>query len=263
MEASVAIALRGVLPDRAAVEARLRDGWAAGPGPEGRAREAALLRARRTGALIDRALAIAAESFAPVGLWRELSAAEFAAVYAGEGGSAPRSPLAEIHPRAAHRALFAVTLGPEVGERVALLFAAREFAMAAALDAAASLGAEAAADRLEEAYRARLETRGDPVAGMRFLRYSPGYCGWHMSGQRALFAALRPERIGVRLRASQLMEPLKSVSGVILAGPAEIHDHAGDYPFCGDCRTRECRERIDRLLGAREGGKRFDGDGAG
>jgi hypothetical protein len=79
------------------------------------------------------------------------------------------------------------------------------------------------------------------------LRYSPGYCGWHLSGQRALFAALQPEEIGITLRESMLMVPLKSMSGVIVAGLPAIHAFADDYPFCGECRTRGCRERIARV----------------
>ena len=50
-----------------------------------------------------------------------------------------------------------------------------------------------------------------------------------MSGQRALFACLQPEAIGVTLNASCLMDPLKSVSGVLAAGPADIHRFAPGY----------------------------------
>jgi hypothetical protein len=183
----------------------------------------------------------------PVGLAAEIGAADFAAVYRGEGRNAPETPLATIFPRATGLTLFAVTIGEGVGRRIAADFAGREFLRATALDAAASEAVELAADALER----RLGSRGS--AGRGRLRYSPGYCGWHLSGQRALFAALRPEAIGVRLRESMLMEPLKSMSGVIVDGAPEIHVFADGYPFCGECRTRDCRERIARV---REGGKR-------
>ena len=55
------------------------------------------------------------------------------------------------------------------------------------------------------------------------LRYSPGYCGWHVSGQINLFNTLTPEKIGITLGESCLMNPLKSVSGVLVAGPPNIH----------------------------------------
>ena len=69
------------------------------------------------------------------------------------------------------------------------------------------------------------------ATGIGVLRYSPGYCGWHISGQRRLFAHLRPERIGITLHDSYLMEPLKSVSGVLIAGAKEIHAFADTYPL--------------------------------
>ena len=79
------------------------------------------------------------------------------------------------------------------------------------------------------------------------LRYSPGYCGWHISGQRRLFDYLDPGQIGITLRESFLMDPLKSVSGVLIAGPREIHRFTDDYDFCDQCDTRGCRQRLRAL----------------
>ena len=73
------------------------------------------------------------------------------------------------------------------------------------------------------------------------LAYSPGHRGWHVSGQRALFAALSPEEIGITLNSSCLMQPLKSVSGVLVAGHPDVHDFDDDFPFCSECSTRDCR----------------------
>jgi hypothetical protein len=106
--------------------------------------------------------------------------------------------------------------------------------------------ASAATDRLAEllAARGRIEASDDAGGESVTLGYSPGYCGWHVSGQRALFAFLRPETIGVTLNASCLMDPLKSVSGVLAAGPPEIHRFSPGYPFCADCRDKPCLGRI-------------------
>ena len=57
-----------------------------------------------------------------------------------------------------------------------------------------------------------------------------------------------PERIGVSQRDSFVMEPLKSVSGVLIAGPGEPHDLPTDYLCCGECETQGCRERLRALL---------------
>ncbi|MFH1842515.1 MAG: hypothetical protein ABIF77_04860, partial [bacterium] len=64
-----------------------------------------------------------------------------------------------------------------------------------------------------------------------------------VSGQRALFAALQPETIGITLRPSCLMEPLKSISGVIIGGPAASHLFNDDYRFCTECAEHGCQER--------------------
>ncbi len=79
------------------------------------------------------------------------------------------------------------------------------------------------------------------------MRYSPGYCGWHVSGQMALFDYLGPDAVGITLTESFLMHPLKSVSGVIVAGQPDIHRFVHDFPFCAACTGKECRERIGSL----------------
>jgi hypothetical protein len=68
-----------------------------------------------------------------------------------------------------------------------------------------------------------------------------------VTGQRALFAFIGAEAIGVTLNESCLMDPLKSVSGVLAAGPADIHRFAPVYAFCADCRTKACVGRIRAL----------------
>ena len=88
-----------------------------------------------------------------------------------------------------------------------------------------------------------------PPEGTALLRYSPGYCGWHVSGQKRLFEFLQPQQIGITLRESFLMQPLKSISGVMIAGPIDIHRFKNDYPFCERCETEGCRERIRALAG--------------
>jgi hypothetical protein len=198
--------------------------------------------------LLKLALALLAETAAPVGIVRDLTAAEFEVVYYGEGRNEPRTPVGEIMGRAQRLALFAVTLGPRVSQEIARRFNGHEAAIGALLDSAASAAADQLAEHAERRFRATLARDGAATAAV--LRYSPGYCGWHISGQKKLFELLRPDQIGITLRESFLMEPLKSVSGVILAGPADMHDFPMSYPFCRECRARSCRERIRALQAA-------------
>ncbi|PWB67687.1 MAG: hypothetical protein C3F15_17545, partial [Holophagae bacterium] len=168
--------------------------------------------------LLDAALAAVCDLAEPVAVVEEVSADAFAAIYRGEGRNAPTTPLDEISPRASRLWLFAGTVGELLSAEITSRFAGGDPAAAMMLDAAASEAAELLVGRLERELAAR--AYGRPRTAV--LAYSPGYCGWHVSGQRALFAALRPEEIGITLNESCLMEPLKSVSGVLVAGHPDI-----------------------------------------
>lgn len=204
----------------------------------------------RLAPLFAQAAALFAAHVQPAGIVTDVSGEEFAEVYRGEGRNAPRSVVAEIAPRAEHLALFAVTLGAGVSDVLRRCFAVHEYALASVLDAMASVAADDAADRGERHFEARLRADGWATQDGAVLRYSPGYCGWDVTGQRRLFARLQPAAIGLALTDSCLMQPMKSVSGVFIAGPRRIHHFATDYPFCDACETRTCRERL-RVLFAR------------
>jgi hypothetical protein len=204
----------------------------------------------RTAALLGRAFAEYLDATEPRAILGEVSREAFAALYRGEGRNAPDTPLEAIVPRAERLALFTATVGERVTRRIRDLFDRHELALGAMLDSVASAAADHLAGLLGPCFLALAGL--EPANGARVLAYSPGYCGWHVSGQRALFAALEPEAIGVTLNASFLMQPLKSVSGVLVAGPGRIHRFAADYPFCGDCPERPCRERIASVLGDRD-----------
>lgn len=199
----------------------------------------------RIAALHERALAAFLETAAPCAVLAGITRGDFAGVYRGEGRNAAETPLEGIAAGATRLALFAATVGRGVSALIRDLFEKREPALAVMLDAVAS----AAADRLPLLLGAREHEAagGGEADGGRVLAYSPGYCGWHVSGQRALFAYLEPSEIGVTLNASCLMEPLKSVSGVLVAGPAGIHRFAPTFGFCPECREKSCRARMASL----------------
>lgn len=196
----------------------------------------------RVQALLDTALARALELAQPVAVLEEVPAVSFAAIYRGDGRNAGRTPLEEVYPKAGALWLFAGTVGEPLSAEIQRLFDANDLAAAVMLDATASVAAELMVAALER----RLAARASERSRTAVLAYSPGYCGWNVSGQRALFAALAPEEIGITLNPSCLMHPLKSVSGVLVAGHPDIHDFDDDFPFCSECTTRDCRARIAR-----------------
>lgn len=193
----------------------------------------------RTGALVESATDEFERLAEPRGLVDAVSADEFATIYAGEGHNSHETPLEQIYPKADSLALFAATLGDQVSARIAELFAADDMARGFVLDAIASASADLLTDRLAGRHRERVSGDGTGVLG-----YSPGYCGWHISAQRKLFERLRPDEIGISLNDSFLMQPLKSVSGVLVAGAGEVHRFRPEFSFCGACTTRQCLPRM-------------------
>lgn len=198
-------------------------------------------------ALCRTAIDVLEATAVPVGVMEEISEDDFRGIYDGEGRNEPRTPVADVYMQADHLALFAVTLGKQPEAEIAKRFQSNDFALASMLDAAASAAADRLAGLAEHRYERNLRERGCVTETTGVLRYSPGYCGWDISGQKRLFAFLHPDRIGLILRDSFLMEPLKSVSGLIIAGPRNIHDRPDTYPFCDRCETHGCRKRFRAL----------------
>jgi hypothetical protein len=199
--------------------------------------------------LLERAIDLFLEFSEPRAVISDTSIREFEVVYAGEGLNEKETPLDKIITKADEFALFVVTIGERVTEKIGELFRANDFALGSMLDSVASAGTDKAADRVENLYFTLLSEQGKITRSKSVLRFSPGYCGWHMSGQRRLFESLRPEDIGITLLESYLMKPLKSISGVLVAGDKEIFIFDDSYPFCSECRSRSCQERIKALLG--------------
>lgn len=79
------------------------------------------------------------------------------------------------------------------------------------------------------------------ISGLRVTnRYSPGYCGWDVSEQHKLFELMHGNSCGVSLNASALMDPEKSVSGLIGIGADVNFD---PYP-CSSCQRTDCLYRM-------------------
>ncbi|MFC1743773.1 vitamin B12 dependent-methionine synthase activation domain-containing protein [Candidatus Riflebacteria bacterium] len=188
--------------------------------------------------LIDASVALFSNSARPEGMVANLSCKDFYEIFQGEGKNAESNPLEMIYPKAAGIALFAITMGHEVSKKIELLFNDGDYALGSMLDTVASLAAEKAVTVFEKDFSNHL--------GRNFLvlAYSPGYCGWHISGQKRIFCFLQPEKIGISLSDSYLMTPLKSVTGLLVAGNRAIHLFKNNYPFCRFCKIFSCRERI-------------------
>ncbi len=189
----------------------------------------------------EEALASSAE---PRGVIAPVTGDEFSRVFRSEGRNAAECPLDLIAPRAEALALFVGTIGDKTGREIDRMFRAGDPALAMFLDAFASEATTRVAEALAAEFLAYL--RNDAAANdrTRVLPYSPGYCGWHLTGQRAIFASVSPDDIGVALEPSCLMVPIKSVSGVLVAGDASVHRFRPAWAFCDECETRDCGPRM-------------------
>lgn len=204
---------------------------------------------QRVRALAESAMALYETLADPSGIVAEISLDEFERIYQGEGNNQLPAPLPGIVRQARGLALFAATVGGAVSERIDELFRENDPATACMLDGIASDRAERSTALLAQSFLNTLLRHGKVNADARALPYSPGYCGWHITGQKALFDHLKPERIGISLSETCLMSPIKSVSGVLVVGPLEIHEFENSFDFCLDCATWECRHRIASLTG--------------
>ena len=204
--------------------------------PEGRAPSS------RVRDLAERAFALFLGEAEPVGVVEELSLAELLEVHRDGSRPGEESVLERVAPLARRLALFAATVGEPVCARVRTLFSEGDAALGLLLDAVASEATTALAEEIGETLRG---DGGEP--GLAVLAYSPGYCGWPVTGQRALFARLHPGDAGISLGESALMAPVKSVSGALVAAPPRAHRFRPDFEFCELCAERTCLERMASL----------------
>ena len=102
-------------------------------------------------------------------------------------------------------------------------------------DAVGSVIAEKCADQMERT----LQESIDKLGWHHTNRFSPGYCGWHVSQQQLLFPLFEGHTCGVTLNDSSLMTPIKSVSGIVGIGEKV---RRLDYS-CGLCSYEKCFKR--------------------
>lgn len=132
-------------------------------------------------------------------------------------------------------ALFVCTAGPELEIASRRLMKSGSIPEGYLADLAGTVIVEAAMDRIQEHLMADADSCGLGITN----RYSPGYCGWNVEEQRKLFSLLPAGLCGVRLTASSLMQPIKSISGVIGIGPG-----LKPSPYaCNICDMKDCLYR--------------------
>lgn len=111
-------------------------------------------------------------------------------------------------------ALFICTAGPAIGEMSRQSMKGGDLLRGYIYDVIGSEVVENAADRMQEELRTAVASRGKKITN----RFSPGYCGWDVAEQHKLFSFFKENFCGITLTESALMNPVKSVSGIIGIG---------------------------------------------
>jgi hypothetical protein len=129
-------------------------------------------------------------------------------------------------------ACFVCTIGPHMESWARQLVREGDTVMGHLVDTVATVAVENTADTLHDHLERKMRTQGLRVTN----RYSPGYCGWPVSEQHALFSFFPAAFCGVALTESAFMMPVKSVSGMI--GIGRMVEYAG-YA-CERCGINDC-----------------------
>jgi hypothetical protein len=134
-------------------------------------------------------------------------------------------------------AVFIATAGPHVENRASDLLREHDGLAAMVLNAVGAERAEAA----ESVVINQLRQQAHKASIAPTLPYSPGYCGMPLTEQKKLFALFDNQAIGVTLTDSCLMQPIKSVSGLI--GLVLTQDLEIFRSPCDRCELHNCNMR--------------------
>jgi hypothetical protein len=145
-----------------------------------------------------------------------------------EVGKIVKAPLK----RAGSVAVFLCTAGRGIGEQAQSLIAGKDFLRGYIFDVAGSVIVDAAMDLVQTELGERMAKEGLKITN----RYSPGYCGWHVSEQHKLFSLVPGNSCNITLNEASLMSPIKSVSGFIGIG-----ENVRFNPYtCSACDMLSC-----------------------
>jgi hypothetical protein len=183
----------------------------------------------------------------PRGVFEEIPIADFKAIYDGNERNAPDCPFPNLVLKAHALAIFAATMGSHLAAKSSELFKQGDATLGYMLDAVNTDGAERLGRLMGLKFLEQLPEELRRTHRLKVQYFCPGHCGWHISGQTRLFQALHPEEIGVALNESWVMQPMKSLSGILVVAGIETHRFAPAFSFCKVCKERKCIGRLKLL----------------
>ena len=135
-------------------------------------------------------------------------------------------------------AVFLCTAGEGIGIRSRKAMREGDLLTGYIYDVIGSEIVESATDLMQNELEKTVISSGKKITN----RYSPGYCGWDVAEQHKLFQLVPGNFCGIRLTESALMDPIKSVSGIIGIG-----ENVRFNPYtCNLCDIKNCLHRNAR-----------------
>jgi hypothetical protein len=168
------------------------------------------------------------------------------------GGKSFHSKVLRMHMEGSiAAAVMAVTVGPEVDERISGFMNEGKAAQGYIMNGVAAAAADTIADAVEEEILKSIEggTEIDMEAGGTInlqpgwkctLRFSPGYADFILENQGEIFDLVKPGEIGLNLTKSCLMVPMKSITAVIGIGPG-VNSEGYPCDICDRCNITGCK----------------------
>lgn len=132
--------------------------------------------------------------------------------------------------------IFLCSIGNEMENWSKNLFSEGDSVMGYLVDVTASTIVETVADNLHNQIELVSKKNNLSITN----RYSPGYCNWSVAEQSKLFTFFPKDFCGVTLSDSNLMGPIKSISGIIGIGEKVKYK---EY-ICDRCGIKDCTQRI-------------------
>lgn len=133
--------------------------------------------------------------------------------------------------------VFLVTIGKDLEDAASSYMKDGDHLTGYLLDRIGSFAVESLAKNAEEELRRALSPEELSVS----MRFSPGYCDWHIEEQFKLAQILNFEEIGVTLTKGCMMIPKKSISAVAGIGPKKLF--AKIKSPCALCNMKFCDYR--------------------
>ncbi|KJR43356.1 Vitamin B12 dependent methionine synthase, activation region domain protein [Candidatus Magnetoovum chiemensis] len=119
-----------------------------------------------------------------------------------------------------YTALFIATIGNKLERLIKTLNLENKISIAYLYEIIGSTAVESIADGFQNSFDAALQKQNQTST----LRFSPGYCDWHIRDQLQIFSIIEADQIGVELTGSIQMQPEKSISGIFVEMKKDVYE---------------------------------------